>query len=491
MINKIIFSLTLLIALRFGLNSNAFLGFEPAGDTAYVGNTQGGGPVPPQNCPYGLIAIGMEAADQIAPGEPESLGLLVAYATRCGEAVIDYTTGALEAKYVETTAFTKTSLSNNSGPVAILDCPIGTVLVGYAGYQNTSPIYKMEDGSPKFLVDALRPRCSAVKYDTTLNRIVLGAIVDANATKSVIPSAPEPNAVLIDNADCPIGSLVNGFSGRTGNLFDLFQLSCVKITQSTLIVSIEGPDYADYDVVVTPTGKAENIIGSHKVPLILEPGDYSLTLVKKSDGSKFENFVCTPDSSTTTSPYTLTLVNEKVVTCTILPTPTPTPSVKILTVGNQSSSDIDYINLVDTLPEIIGTSSPSVDVMVKDQSGNDICKTKSDSLGNWKCTPTAPLTSSLQFSLTATTSDQATSNKSLIQFVVYRPIEPVVTVSPIKTTLDTPTQTPTPATTPKPHTDHPSEPILSRTGGIISGLGVILGLVAISILAFKKYRKNV
>jgi hypothetical protein len=479
MFKNIIFSISLVLLMSLSLTSNAFVRFVDNGTTVLVGNTTGGTPVVPSPvCPQGTVAIGMEGQEAVAPADPSAIGFLVSYATRCGIPTVDFATGKVDAPYSASSILTKTFFANSPGPLKSLDCPTGTVMVGFSGFQRAHTQYKDPAGAFLKLVDALRPRCASISYDPALNRLVSGTVIDADATLSVIPSLPGVGSEIINNADCPASSLVNGFSGNTGNLFDKFQLSCVKVEQTTLIVSIIDANPSDYEVIAV-TAKGDSNTGFHKRPMILEPDTYTLTLVKKSTGEKFSNFVCTPVISPQPDPYVIKLDNEKVDTCTIQPIPDPVTKaeIKIVTVNSVPATDVDYQIVNKLKPTIIGTSSKNIDVTVVDGDKNVICKTKSDATGNWNCVPDMDLTLDKKYDLVASESATVVSNLAKIMISI-----------PIQTALPTPTPAKAVPVTIVPAKTQAAE--TPRTGGYAIATSTLAILATVTLLTFKKLKRN-
>jgi hypothetical protein len=319
--NKILFLVAIFALTIVSVSSFAAIKFVDAGTTQFVGNATGGAEVPAVPCPTGMVAVGMEGSEIIAPGAEATLGFMSAYATRCGTPVVDPITAAVTITYTSSTAVTKTGLAANSGPIKSIDCPANHVVVGYSGFYRTI-------GTTN-LVDALRPRCATIAFDKTTSKLVIATPVDADKDLTVIPSPAGATAVKIENLDCPAGSVVNGFSGRVGELFDKFQLSCVKMEQALFLLNIDTPNPSDYKIVLNTEPKTTEVIGSNNTAMIVAPGMYNVSVVRKSDGKVFTNLDCTGVTSAT--PYMLKLEADK-----------PSPACKIKPdASGSSTSGID------------------------------------------------------------------------------------------------------------------------------------------------------
>jgi hypothetical protein len=306
--NKILFLVAIFALTIVSTSTFAAFNLVPTGSTQFVGNATGGAEIPAVNCPVGTVAIGMEGTEVVAPGPESALGFMNSYATRCGTLTIDPNTAAVKIAYSVTTPTTKSGITN-SGPVKSIDCPANSVVAGYSGFQRVL--------GTTSLVDALRPRCTTISLDKTANKLVTSAFIDADTALTVIPSPAGATATKIENADCTAGSFVNGFSGRVGELFDKFQLGCAKIEQAVLLVDITDGNPSDYKIVVNTEPKTTEIIGGNKVPMILAPGNYNVSVVNKNDGKVYTNFDCKGITSAT--PYMIKLVADQ---------PSPACSIK-------------------------------------------------------------------------------------------------------------------------------------------------------------------
>jgi hypothetical protein len=346
MIQKLFLLSILVLTPLISFSSFAAIQFSPSGSTQFVGNLEGGAPVPPSLCPAGMLAVGMEGSEVNDQNKPTELGYMSTYATRCGEPKIDPATSVVGLAYTVSTPLTNTAQSTSSGPIKSLDCPTNMAMVGYSGFQRANDKYKMADGiTPKKLVDALRPRCAKISFDKTLNKLVTSTATDADATLSVIPSPAGAGAEAIANADCAANTVVNGFVGRVGNLFDKFELACAKIDATAITIDINNANPSDYQVVLNTEPKTMDIIGLNKSPIIAQPGMYSMALVRKSDGKRFENFDC--KSVTAATPYMIKLEMDKPLSCTVKPDPNSGTTVatasSAATVANGTPIGYDWL----------------------------------------------------------------------------------------------------------------------------------------------------
>jgi hypothetical protein len=457
---KILNILVLSLVLSVTFSSNANFGFKPTGVTQIIGGS-GGSPVGPITCPNGLVAIGMEGKEIENPSaSAESFGYLSDYITRCGEFIVD-STNNISTKYVSSSSNTTVNIKETRGPSKSIDCPSGSVLVGFSGYERNNNTFS------KLLVDSIRPRCSKMVYDSAKNKIVLESAKDVSV--ELIPSTPPANstATAVNNRDCPSNEVIYGFQGRVGELFDQFSLACASIDQSTLQVSIGGPNYANYQVLIVDS-KGNTIIGAHKQPIVLPVGEYTLSIKNTVTSKVYSNFDCPTIKPVTANPYKIMTVNDQYIGCTIEPSE---EFLKILTINESLVNTTATLEIMSKKPTIGGTSAINASITVTDKSGKKICDTKSDDKGFWVCVSDIDFDVNQVIELIATENGELKSN---IAKVTIKTNEPVKTVEKV-------------------NHDHQKmkEMMLPRTGGEnIYYFTFAFGLVILSIIMFKKYKKN-
>jgi hypothetical protein len=410
----IIIAYTLIVGLSaLHTQSLSAVSLTPSGQTKFVGGG-GGEPIGPFPCPAGTIAIGMNG-NEVNQATSDNNGFLASYTTRCGTFDIDSKTFAVTTTYTVNSAVANVGTTDTRGTSVTIDCPSGSVVSGFNGFQRAHATFTFE-GSPTILVDAIRPRCSQLIYDGKTLSVSPATDVTGLA---VIPSAPGATAEPIGNADCPTGSMLSGFMGRTGQLFDRFQLDCAVINQAGLTVTIDSPNPNDYEI------QAKDDLGNiakftNLLPGLLVPGTYTLTLVNTVTAKTYSDFTCTPTIPTTTSPYTINLANNTSNNCTITPEVIVATPLNILQIDSKSVNATTAVELSTTKPAINGNSKPNSDIVVKDQSGDTICTTKSDSAGLWDCTPTIDLAFDKIYDLTAT--ENLTKVSSIAKVTIKKPV---------------------------------------------------------------------
>jgi hypothetical protein len=322
--HKILLILMILSSLIFGsiilLNAKANITFTPSGYTPSVGGP-GGTETGLQDCPIGTIAIGMEGKDvtEVAAIR-EGFGYLSDYATRCGTITIEYSSNTVTTTYDSTTANVAGFILASRTPLPKqVDCPNGSVLGGYSGFQ------KFNASHNTILVNSLKPRCSTLTIDPVTKLLIVGPKTDTGL--DYVVNVPAAGSEPIAKADCEGNSVVTGFEGRVGELFDLFKLACGQINITTLTVSIAGTDYADYKINVIDSSGALIQEGLHKVTTILEPGKYTLSLENTKTGAITNRFVCTDTKVLSTSPYYVELPNNTSNFCIVDPSDLLIPSL--------------------------------------------------------------------------------------------------------------------------------------------------------------------
>jgi hypothetical protein len=410
----IIIAYTLVIGLSaLHTQSLSAISLTPSGNTKSVGG-DGGSPVGPFPCPAGTIAIGMNG-NEINQTTSDNNGFLAAYTTRCGTFDIDSKTFAVTTTFTVNSAVASVGTGDTRGTAVTIDCPSGSVVSGFNGYERPHATFTF-NGSPTILVDALRPRCSQLIYDG--KSLTIGPSTDV-AGLALIPSPAGATATPIGNADCPSGSMLSGFMGRTGQLFDKFQLDCAIINQAGLTITIDNPTPNDYEIQVKDDlGNITKF--TNLLPGLLVPGTYTITLVNTVTAKTYSNFTCTPTTPTSTSPYTINLANNTNNNCTITPEVIVATPLNILQIDNKTVNATTPVELTTTKPVISGNAKPNADIVVKDQSGTTICTTKSDSAGLWNCTPTTNLLYDKTYDLTAT--ENLTKVSSIAKIIIKKPV---------------------------------------------------------------------
>jgi hypothetical protein len=353
--HKILLILMVLSTLILGsiilINSKANFTISPSGFTPTVGGP-GGSETGLQSCPLGTIAIGMEGkAVTQTDAVREGFGYLSDYATRCGTYTIDPITKEISTNYDSTTASVSGFIVASRTPIPkALDCPNGSVLGGYTGFQ------KFNASHNTTLVIALKPRCSALTIDLATNLIVIAEKTDYGP--DYVVDAPPAGSDPIAKADCDSNSVVTGFEGRVGELFDLFKLACGTINQASLIVSIAGLNYTDYKVIATDGVTSEKYDLTHKNAAIIPPSDnYTLILENTKTGETYQNFVCDKALVQVLAPYTIKVDNNQSIFCTIEPINSVTnPTTPIQNPGQAPTPTADKI----TTTALNNTITPTV-----------------------------------------------------------------------------------------------------------------------------------
>ena len=292
------------------LNSKANFTFTPTGFTNSVGGT-GGTETGLQDCPIGTIAIGMEGRVVTdVNAVREGYNYLSDYATRCGTITIDYSDNSVETIYNSTTASVSGTIVASRSPLPkIVDCPSTSALGGFSGFQ------KLNASQNTILVNSLKLRCSVLTTDPVTKLIVAGPKTDGST--EYIVNEPEVGATPIANADCPDNSVVTGFQGRVGELFDLFKLACGTIDQASLTVSVIGPDYANYVVDIVDANSPNFFDTTHKETILLAPSKYYLVLKNTVTNEIFENFICDKILKEDLKKYEIMLAKNTSNFCTI------------------------------------------------------------------------------------------------------------------------------------------------------------------------------
>jgi hypothetical protein len=350
--HKILLILMILSSLIFGsiilLNAKANITFTPSGFTPSVGGP-GGTETGLQDCAVGTIAIGMEGKDVTEVGAiREGFGYLSDYATRCGTINIDYSSNTVTTNYDSTTANVAGLILASRTPLPKqVDCPNGSVLGGYSGYQ------KFNASHNTILVNSLKPRCSTLTIDPITKALIIGPKTDAGL--DYVVNVPALGSQPIAKADCDGNTVVTGFEGRVGELFDLFKLACGTINITTLTVSIAGVDYADYKINITDSSGALISEALHKVTTILEPGKYNLSLENTKTGAITNRFVCTDTKVLVISPYYVELPNNTSNFCTVDTTDLIVPNTPPINPVLQ-----DKVPIAAPAPVKLTTVTPSV-----------------------------------------------------------------------------------------------------------------------------------
>jgi hypothetical protein len=317
--HKILLILMIVSTLVLGsiilLKSKASFTITPSSFTPSVGGN-GGSETGLQSCPIGTVAIGMEGKDVTqADAIREGFGYISDYSTRCGTYTIDPSTKTVTTTYDSTTPAVSGFIIASRTPLPkSVDCPNGSVLGGYTGFQ------KFNASHNTTLVNALKPRCSTLTIDPVTNLLVVGPKTDSGL--DYVVTAPAAGSDPIAKADCDANSVVTGFQGRVGELFDLFKLACGNINQTSLSISIIELDYSQYQIIATDSTGAKTIF-SHKEPTILTPDTYTLQLENKLTGEIAGKFDCKTEivvnPNSNLSPYQVKLTNNSTNYCTVNP----------------------------------------------------------------------------------------------------------------------------------------------------------------------------
>jgi hypothetical protein len=306
---------TLILGSIILLKSKASFTITPSGFTPSVGGN-GGSETGLQSCPIGTVAIGMEGKDVTqADAIREGFGYISDYATRCGTYSIDPSAKIVTTSYDSTTPAVSGFIVASRTPLPkYVDCPNGSVLGGYTGFQ------KFNASHNTILVNALKPRCSSLSIDPVTNLLVVGPKTDS--ALDYVVTAPAAGSDPIAKADCDADSVVTGFEGRVGELFDLFKLACGNINQASLSVSIIELNYSQYQIIATDS-TGDKTIFSHKEPTILTPETYTLQLENKLTGEIKGIFECKTEivlnPSSNQTPYQIKLTNNSTNYCTVNP----------------------------------------------------------------------------------------------------------------------------------------------------------------------------
>jgi hypothetical protein len=477
------------IAIALTQSATAAISLTPSGETREVGGV-GGDLITPVTCPIGTIAIGMEGKEISNPtAQYDGFGFLSDYLTRCGTMSINYSTGEILTQYTTSTNNTSVYMKEPRGLPKIIDCPIGYTVSGYTGYQRRNAQF-----NNIYLVDALQPRCGKLSYDINTKKVIIGLSETILATATqYIPSAAGAGAELIPNADCPKPSIITGITGRIGELFDRFAMQCSTINQASIEISISGANYADYKVVAMDKAGIKTEL-SHKSPQVLAPSEYTLVLENKITGKTQSNFICTPSVLLNAAPYTINIVNNSTVMCTI---DTDVIPLNILTVESTTPSSIDYQSVNSVRPIITGNSKYDTAIMVTDQDNTTICVTVSDSQGKWKCIPTNDLIINKKYDLIASEGESRNSNLAKVIVVekspivitpIENPIGKPTLIEPIKEEIVKPEiMTPQPQILEK---KSQPETYLTRTGGRSGIITASFAIVVTALYTLKKLKSE-
>jgi hypothetical protein len=340
---------TLILGSIILLKSKASFTITPSGFTPSVGGN-GGFETGLQSCPIGTVAIGMEGKDVTqADAIREGFGYISDYATRCGTYSIDPSTKTVTTTYDSTTPAVSGFIVASRTPLPkFVDCPNGSVLGGYTGFQ------KFNTSHNTTLVNALKPRCSSLTIDPATNLLVVGPKTDSGL--DYVVTAPAAGSDPIAKADCDADSIVTGFEGRVGELFDLFKLACGNINQSSLSVSVIELDYLQYQIIATDSTGAKTVF-AHKEATILNPDTYTLQLENKLTGEIAGIFECKTDivvnPNSNPATYQIKLANNTTNFCTVNPVvelprdnkplpvidqlPTPDKNIPVITTKTDTS----------------------------------------------------------------------------------------------------------------------------------------------------------